>query len=183
MSALDKVIEKYAGVHRRSIVERDVQNIYHEVFDTIEDKIFCNEEIKELHYRCKCLNSLIKVNIEFSNVEYTQCYGDINRIVLVVPIQCIDESDNLYFINEKDTCLLGFGASLYCLFWDLVNDKSYKLKKHKYKSFNDVFDENSLEDLHDLAVLILNENDNENKDKTICFANPLSFYKPKFFSI
>lgn len=45
------------------------------------------------------------------------------------------------------------------------------------------FDENSLEDLHDLAVLILNENDNENKDKTICFANPPSFYKPKFYSL
>ena len=68
MSALDKAIEKYTGVHRRSIVEHDVQNIYHKVFNIIEDKIICNEEIKELHYRCKCLNSLIKVNIEFSNV-------------------------------------------------------------------------------------------------------------------
>ena len=67
--------------------------------------------------------------------------------------------------------------------WDLMNDKSYKLKKHKYKSFGDSFEENSVEDLHDLAVLILNENDNENKDKTICFANPPSFYQPKFYSL
>ena len=184
MNALEKVIEKYTGVHRRSIVERDVQNIYHKVFNIIEDKIICNEEIsREFNYNCKCLNTLIKVNIEFSNVEYTQCYGDINRIVLVVPIQCLDESNHLYFINEKDTCLLGFGASLYCLLWDLVNDKSYKLNRHKYKSFNDIFDENSVEDLHDLAVLILNKNDNENKDKTICFANPPTFYKPKFYSL
>lgn len=28
MNALDKVIEKYNGVHRRFIVEYDVQNIY-----------------------------------------------------------------------------------------------------------------------------------------------------------
>lgn len=69
------------------------------------------------------------------------------------------------------------------VFWDLINDKSYKLNKHKYKSFNDVFDENSLEDLHDLAVLILNTNYNEEKFKTICFVNPQSFYKPKFYSL
>ncbi len=86
MSALDKVIEKYNGLHRRSIVEHDVQNIYHKVFDIIEDKIFCNEEIKEINYNCKYLNNFIKVNTEFSNVEYIQCYGDINRIVLVVPL-------------------------------------------------------------------------------------------------
>ena len=43
MSALDKAIEKYNGVHRRSIVEHDVQNIYHKVFNIIEDKIICNE--------------------------------------------------------------------------------------------------------------------------------------------
>lgn len=100
MSALDKVIEKYTGVHRRSIVENDAQNIYHKVFNIIEDKIICNEEIKELHYRCKCLNSLIKVNIEFSNVEYTQCYGDINRIVLVLSIKCLDESDYIFLMKE-----------------------------------------------------------------------------------
>ena len=64
MNVLDKVIEKYAGVHRRSIIENDVQNIYHKVFDIIEDKIFGNEEIREINYNCKCLNSLIKVNIE-----------------------------------------------------------------------------------------------------------------------
>lgn len=183
MNVLDKVIEKYTGVHRRSIVENDAQNIYHKVFDIIEDKIFLNKEIKELHYRCKCLNKSIKINVEFSDNNYVQCYGDINKIVLVLPIQCLDEYNHLHLINEKDVCIFGFRASLYCLLWDLVNDKSYKLNKHKYKSFNDVFDENSLEDLHDLAVLILNENDNENKDKTICFANPPSFYKPKFYSL
>lgn len=183
MGALEKVIEKYNGLHRRSIVEGDVQNIYHKAFDIIEDKIFCNEEIREINYNCKCLNSLIKVNIEFSNVEYTQCYGDINRIVLVVPIQCLDEYDHLYFINEKDACIFGFRASLYCLLWDLVNNKSYKLNRHKYKSFDDVFYKNSVEDLHDLAILILNENDNENKDKTICFVNPPKFHEPNFYSL
>ena len=183
MSALDNVIEKYAGVHRHSIIENDVQNIYSKVFDVIEDKIFDNKEIREFTYDCKCLNSLIKVNIEFSNVEYIQCYGDTNRIVLVVPLNCLDEYNHLYLINEKDACVFGFRASLYCLLWDLVNNKSYKLNRHKYKSFDDVFYENSIEDLHDLAVLILNENDNENKDKTICFANPPSFYQPKFYSL
>lgn len=181
MSALDKVIEKYNGLHRRSIVEHDVQNIYHKVFNIIEDKIICNEEIKELHYKCKCLNSLIKVNIEFSNVEYTQCYGDINRIVLVLPIKCLDESDYIFF-NERDTCLLGFGASLYCLLWDLVNDKSYKLNKHKYKLFNDIFDENSVEDLHDLAVLILNTKYNEENFKTVCWDIPEHYPLPDFYS-
>lgn len=183
MSALDKVIEKYSGLHRRSIVERDVQNIYHKVFNIIEDKIICNEEIsREFNYNCECLNSLIKVNIEFGNVEYTQCYGDVNRIVLVLPIKCLDESDYLYFVIEIDTCLLGFGASLYCLFWDLVNDKSYKLNKHKYKSFNDVFDENSLEDLHDLAVLILNTKYNEKIFKTVCCDFPDDYPLPDFYS-
>ena len=182
MNALDKVIEKYTGVHRRSIVENDVQNIYHKVFDIIEDKIFFNKEIiREFNYNCECLNSLIKVNIEFGNVEYTQCYGDVNRIVLVLHIQCLDESD-IYFINEKDTCLLGFGASLYCLLWDLVNDKSYKLNRHKYKSFNDVFDENSLEDLHDLAVLILNTKYNEKIFKTVCWDFSYDCPLPDFYS-
>lgn len=37
-----------------------------------------------------------------------------------------------------------------------MKDKSYKLKKHKYKSFDDIFDENSVEDLHDLATILLN---------------------------
>lgn len=183
MNALDKVIEKYSGVHRRSIIENDVQNIYSKVFDIIEDKIFDNKEIREFNYNCKCLNSLIKVNIEFSNIEYIQCYGDINRIVLAVPLKCIDEYNHLHLINEKDVCIFGFRASLYCLLWDLVNDKSYKLNGHKYKSFDDVFYENSVEDLHDLAVLILNENNKENNNKTICFANPPSFYKQKFYSL
>lgn len=35
MSILDKVIEKYTGVHRCSIVEHDVQNIYYKVFNII----------------------------------------------------------------------------------------------------------------------------------------------------
>ena len=55
-----------------------------------------------------------------------------------------------------ESIYLGFQALLYCLLWDLVNDKSYKLNSHKYKSFGDVFNKNSLEDLHDLASLILN---------------------------
>ena len=181
MNALDKVIEKYNGLHRRSIVEYDAQNIYHKVFNIIEDKIICDEEVQEFNYNCKCLNNFIKVNTEFSNVEYTQCYGDINKIVLVLPIQCLDESD-IYFINEKDTCLLGFGASLYCLLWDLVNDKSYKLNKHRYKSFNDIFDENSLEDLHDLAVLILNTKYNEKIFKTVCWDFPDNYPLPDFYS-
>ena len=108
---------------------------------------------------------------------------DINRIVLVVPLKCIDEYNHLHLINEKDACIFGFRASLYCLLWDIMNDKSYKLNRHKYKSFNDTFDENSVEDLYDLAVLILNENKKENKCKTICFANHPSFYKPKFYSL
>ena len=106
MSVLDKVIEKYAGVHRRSIIEYDVQNIYRKVFDIIEDKLFDNKEIREFNYDCKCLNNFIKVNTEFSNVEYIQCYGDINRIVLVVPLNCLDEYNHLYLINEKDACVL-----------------------------------------------------------------------------
>ena len=89
----------------------------------------------------------------------------------------------IYFLMKEIHVYQVLGASLYCLLWDLVNDKSYKLNRHKYKSFNDIFDENSVEDLHDLAVLILNKNDNENKDKTICFANPPTFYKPKFYSL
>lgn len=183
MDVLDKVIEKYTGVHRRSIVERDVQNIYQKVFDIIEDKIFWDEEIKEINYNCKCLNKSIKIDVEFSDNDYVQCYGDIDKIILVVPLNCLDEYNHLHLINEKDACIFGFRASLYCLFWDLMKDKSYKLKKHKYKSFGDSFNKNSLEDLHDLAVLILNKNDNENKDKTICFANPPSFYQPKFYSL
>ena len=91
MSTLDNVIEKYNGAHRYSIVENDVQNVYHKVFDIIEDKIFDNKEIREFTYNCKCLNNFIKVNTEFSNVEYIQCYGDINKIVLVAPLNCLDE--------------------------------------------------------------------------------------------
>lgn len=35
MNTLDKVIEKYNGVHRRSILEYDAQNIYNKTFDII----------------------------------------------------------------------------------------------------------------------------------------------------
>ena len=63
MNALDKVIEKYAGVHRRSIVEYDAQNIYHKVFDIIEDKIFWDEEIREFNYTSECLNKSIKIDV------------------------------------------------------------------------------------------------------------------------
>lgn len=35
MNVLDKVIEKYTGAHRRSIVENDAQNIYSKVFNVI----------------------------------------------------------------------------------------------------------------------------------------------------
>ena len=174
MSALDKVIEKYAGIHRRSIVERDVQNIYDLAIEIISNKIN-KDSISSTIYYCKCLQKEIIIDVEQDDIEFAQCYGDINKIVIVYP------KNNLWDI--LDNIYLGFQASLYCLLWDLVNDKSYKLKKHKYKSFGDSFDINSVEDLHDLAVLILNENDNENKDKTICFVNPPSFYKPKFFSI
>ena len=38
MIALDKVIEKYTGVHRHSIVENDVQNMY-----DLTIKIICDE--------------------------------------------------------------------------------------------------------------------------------------------
>ena len=182
MNVLDKVIEKYAGVNRCSIVEHDVQNIYQKVFDIIEDKIFWDEEIKEINYNCKCLNTFIKVNIEFSNVEYIQCYGDIKRIVLIVPLNCLDEYNHLHLINEKDACIFGFRASLYCLFWDLMKDKSYKLKKHKYKSFGDSFNKNSLEDLHDLAVLILNTKYNEENFKTVCWDIPEHYPRPDFYS-
>ena len=54
MSALDKVIEKYNGVHRHSIVENDVQNIYDLAIKLICDKI--NEySINSTIYYCKCL--------------------------------------------------------------------------------------------------------------------------------
>lgn len=182
MNALDKVIEKYTGVHRRSIVENDVQNIYRKVFDIIEDKIFWDEEIKEINYNCKCLNKSIKINVEFSDNDYVQCYGDIDKIILVIPLNCLDEYNHLHLINEKDACIFGFRASLYCLLWDLVNDKSYKLNKHRYKSFNGIFDENSLEDLHDLAVLILNTKYNEENFKTVCWDFPDHYPLPDFYS-
>lgn len=147
MNALDKVIEKYTGVHRHSIIENDVQNIYDLAIDIICDKI--NKEIiSETIYDCKCLQRELIIDVEQDDIEFAQCYGDINKIVVVYP------KNNLW--NILNNIYLGFQASLYCLLWDLVNDKSYKLNKHKYKSFDDVFFENSIEDLHDLASLILN---------------------------
>ena len=164
MNALDKVIEKYAGVHRRSIVERDVQNIYDLAMGMI-----CGEEfLSESLYYCECLQKEIVIDVEQDEIEFAQCYGDINKTVIVYPKNNLwDVLDNIY---------LGFQASLYCLLWDLVKDKSYKLKKHKYKSFNDIFDENSLEDLHDLACLILNTPIKETK-MLGCFDIPTKYVK------
>ncbi len=148
MSALDKVIEKYAGVHRRSIVEYDAQEIYRISMDMFVYNETEFEEIESVSnvYFCECLQKEIIIDVEQDYVEFAQCYGDINKITIIYP----KEYDVLIDI------LYGFQASLYCLLWDLVNDKSYKLKKHKYKSFNDIFDENSVEDLHDLATILLN---------------------------
>ena len=75
-----------------------------------------------------------------------------------------------------ESIYLGFQASLYCLLWDLVNDKSYKLNSHKYKSFADVFNKDSLEDLHDLASLILNTPVKETK-MLGCFNIPTKHIK------
>lgn len=175
MIALDKVIEKYTGVHRHSIVENDAQNIYDLTIKLICDKI--NEDsISSTIYYCKCLQKeIIIIDVEQDDIEFAQCYGDMNKIVIIYP------KNNLWDI--LDNIYLGFQASLYCLLWDLVNNKSYKLNRHKYKSFDNVFYENSVEDLHDLAVFILNENNKESKYKTICFANHPSFYKQKFYSL
>ena len=164
MSALDKVIEKYTGVHRRSIVENDVQNIYDLAIGMICDKDFASEYI----YFCKCLNKEIIIDVEQDDIEFAQCYGDINNITVVYP------NDNLW--DVLDNIYLGFQASLYCLLWDLVKDKSYKLKKHKYKSFSDVFYENSVEDLHDLAAMLLNTPAKETK-MLGCFDIPTKYMK------
>ena len=142
MSVLDKVIEKYNGLNRRSIVENDAQNIYDLAIGMICDKEFISESI----YFCECLQKEIIIDVEQDDIDFVQCYGDINKITVVYP----KEYDMLIDISY------GFQASLYCLLWDLVKDKSYKLKKHKYKSFDDIFDENSVEDLHDLATILLN---------------------------
>ena len=164
MSALDKVIEKYAGVHRCSIVERDVQNIYDLTIGVICDKEFVSESI----YFCECLHKEIIIDVEQDDIEFVQCYGDINKITIVYP------KNNLW--DVLDSIYLGFQASLYCLLWDIVNDKSYKLNKHKYKSFDDVFYENSVEDLHDLASLILNTPVKETK-MLGCFEIPTKYIK------
>ena len=164
MNALDKAIEKYAGVHRRSIVECDVQNIYDLAMGMI-----CGEEfLSESLYYCECLQKEIVIDVEQDDIEFAQCYGDINKITLIYP------KNNLW--DVLDSIYLGFQASLYCLPWDLVNDKSYKLKKHKYKSFGDVFNKNSLEDLHDLASLILNTPVKETK-MLGCFNIPTKHIK------
>lgn len=167
MSVLDKVIEKYTGVHRRSIIEYDAQNIYDLTIKLICDKI--NEDsISSTIYYCKCLQKEIIIDVEQDDIEFAQCYGDINKIVIVYP------KNNLWDI--LDNIYLGFQASLYCLLWDLVNNKSYKLKKHKYKSFNDIFDKDSVEDLHDLASLVLNTPIKETK-MLGCFDIPTKYMK------
>ena len=164
MNALDKVIEKYTGVHRRSIVANDVQNIYDLAIGVICDKEFVGESI----YFCECLKKEIRICVEQDDIEFAQCYGDIDKITIVYPKNNLwDVLDNIY---------LGFQASLYCLLWDLVKDKSYKLNKHKYKSFADSFDENSAEDLHDLACLILNTPIKETK-MLGCFDIPTKYVK------
>ena len=167
MHVLDNVIEKYTGAHRRSIVENDAQNIYDLTIKLICDKI--NEDsISSTIYYCKCLQKEIIIDVEQDDIEFAQCYGDMNKIVIVYP------KNNLWDI--LDNIYLGFQASLYCLFCDLVNDKSYKLKKHKYKSFNDIFDKDSVEDLHDLASLILNTPIKETK-MLGCFDIPTKYIK------
>ena len=167
MSVLDKVIEKYTGVHRRSIIEYDAQNIYDLTIKLICDKI--NEDsISSTIYYCKCLQKEIIIDVEQDNIEFAQCYGNINKIVIIYP------KNNLWDI--LDNIYLGFQASLYCLLWDLVNNKSYKLKKHKYKSFNDIFDKDSVEDLHDLASLVLNTPIKETK-MLGCFDIPTKYMK------
>lgn len=164
MNALDKVIEKYTGVHRRSIVECDAQNIYDLTICMICDKEFVSESV----YYCKCLQKEIIVDVKQDNIEFAQCYGDMNKIVVVYL------KNNLW--NILDNIYLGLQASLYCLLWDLVNNKSYKLKKHKYKSFNNIFDKDSVEDLHDLASLILNTPIKETK-MLGCFDIPTKYMK------
>lgn len=170
MNALDKVIEKYTGVHRHSIIEYDAQNIYDLAISMICDKDFVSESI----YFCKCLQKEIVIDVEQDDIEFAQCYGNINKITIIYP------KNNLWDI--LDNIYLGFQASLYCLLWDLVNDKSYKLKKHKYKSFGDSFGINSVEDLHDLAVLILNTKYNEENFKTVCWDIPEHYPLPDFYS-
>lgn len=101
MSALDKVIEKYNGVHRRSIVEYDAQNIYDLAIGIICDKEFASESI----YFCECLQKEIIIDVEQDDIEFAQCYGDINKITVVYP----KEYDMLIDISY------GFQASLYCL--------------------------------------------------------------------
>lgn len=141
-----------------------MQNIYDLAIGVICDKDFVSESI----YFCECLQKEIIIDVEQDDIEFAQCYGDINNIIIVYP------KNNLW--DVLDSIYLGFQASLYCLLWDLVNDKSYKLNKHKYKSFDDVFYENSIEDLHDLASLILNTPVKETK-MLGCFEIPTKYIK------
>lgn len=59
MNALVKVIEKYSGVHRCSIVEYDIQNIYDLAMGIIwneeflsRDSLFLRMSTKRNCYRC-----------------------------------------------------------------------------------------------------------------------------------
>ena len=154
-------------MHRRSIIEYDAQNIYDLTIKLICDKI--NEDsISSTIYYCECLQKEIIIDVEQDDIDFSQYYVNINKIVIVYQKNILwDILDNIYLV---------FQAPLYCLLWELVNNKSYKLKKHKYKSFNDIFDKDSVEDLHDLASLILNTSIKETK-MLGCFDIPTKYMK------
>ena len=86
MNVLDKVIEKYTGVHRRSIVENDVQNIYDLAMG--RKMIYDEEFLSESLYYCECLQKEIVIDVEQDDIEFAQCYGDINKITLIYKLMC-----------------------------------------------------------------------------------------------
>lgn len=65
MSALDKVIEKYAGVHRRYIVEYDAQEIYRMSMNMFVYNETEFEEIESVSnvYFCECLQKEIIIDV------------------------------------------------------------------------------------------------------------------------